>query len=136
MDDRGAGYRSAGRRLSRRRVLGAGALGVIGLGVGACTSTTETPTPAPGATSAAPAGSPTPRAGGAPPPAASRPTPKYGGTIKTGTTSAERSLDPHVSNGGAGSHGSMNCYNQLLCYKWGPDVKPPSYVVIGDLAES
>jgi peptide/nickel transport system substrate-binding protein len=133
MGDSGAGYWGR-KRLARRRVLGAGAIGVVGLGIGACTSTTEAPTPA--ATSAAPAGSPTPRAGGAAPPAASRPTPKYGGTIKTGTSSAERSLDPLAANGGLGSHGTANCYNQLVCYKWGPEVKAPSYIVIGDLAES
>src|SRR5262249_18745183 len=32
--------------------------------------------------------------------------------------------------------GNVVCYSQLLTYKWGPDIKPPSYVPQGDLAES
>src|SRR5207249_145673 len=115
--------------------VGAGTLGAVSIGIAGCTGSGTSPAAAvPTATSAgAPAG------GAAPQPAAtaSGPTPKYGGTFKTGTTTIERNLDPHVSNGGGGSHGASNCYNQLITKKWGPDVKPvPAHIPAPDLAES
>src|SRR5439155_1888846 len=90
-------------------------------------------TAAPAATGAP--GAPTAPASGAPASPAAV-TPKRGGTIRTGTTAVERNLDPEQLNGGHGSHGSSNCYNQLLTFKWGPDVKVPAYIVTSDLAES
>src|SRR5262249_15553281 len=35
-----------------------------------------------------------------------------------------------------GGVGPYICYSQLLTYKWGPDIKSPSYIPTGDLAES
>jgi peptide/nickel transport system substrate-binding protein len=129
----GQGY-WARRRLSRRRLLtgGAGALGVVSLGLAGCTTTPAAVAPA--ATSgvaAAPAAS-SPAAAGA----SATPAPKLGGTIRTGTTAAERNQDPQMLNGGDGSMGAGACYNQLLTFKFGPDVPPPSYIVTADLAES
>jgi peptide/nickel transport system substrate-binding protein len=122
-------------RVSRRRVLrgGAGAVGVVSLGLAGCTSTTVAPTAAPAATQAAGAAGATaaPAATGTPARA-----PKYGGTVRTSTSSLERNLDPQALNGGHGSHGSAACYNQLVAFRFGPDVKAPSYLVGPDLAES
>jgi ABC-type transport system substrate-binding protein len=114
MSENGANYWDPRRRQSRRQVIRRGALGAVGLWLVAC---------------GAPA-APTARGGPAAPPA------RLGGTIRTGTTANERNLDPQQLNGGDGSHGSSNCYNQLLTFKWGPDVKVPAYIVIGDLAQS
>src|SRR5262249_51201223 len=44
--------------------------------------------------------------------------------------------DPHMRDGSMSGLGNDVCYSQLLTYKWGPDLKPPSYVPVGDLAES
>jgi ABC-type transport system substrate-binding protein len=111
------------RRLRRRRLLAAGAFGVVTLGVSGCAS----PTPA------------TPAAGGAAPgssPGATGGTPKYGGTIRTMTTLVERNLDPQMRDGAMPGLGNDVCYSQLLTYKWGPDLKPMTYIPQGDLAES
>jgi ABC-type transport system substrate-binding protein len=112
--------------------LGVGAIGAIGLGLTACTSNPAVPTvpSAAGASTPTSAGAP---AGTATPAAAA---PKYGGMLRSIGTTAERNLDPHVLNGGGNSLSSGVCYSQLLMYKWGPDVKVPSYVPTGDLAES
>src|SRR5439155_9184012 len=50
----------------------------------------------------------------------------------------EGNLDPHTATGlgGAGGLGPLICYSLLVNYKWGPDIKPPSYAPVGDLAES
>jgi peptide/nickel transport system substrate-binding protein len=123
--------RSAGG-WSRRRLLGAGALGIASLGMAGCTTAPAVPAaPATGAPSPATA------TGGVQPPAtASPPAPKYGGKLATIDVTFMRNLDPHVLNGGGGSVGSALCYSQLLTYKWGADFKPPSYVPGPDLADS
>jgi peptide/nickel transport system substrate-binding protein len=51
-------------------------------------------------------------------------------------TATSRDLDPHKGGlTGAALSGAM-CYSQLLMFKWGTDTPPPSYIPIGDLAES
>jgi peptide/nickel transport system substrate-binding protein len=126
------------RRLSRRRALRgfAGAAGIVGLGVAGCAQPASPAEP-----TAPPAAAPTsaPAAGGATQPTAApaKPTPKYGGIFKTGTTTVERNLDPHASNGAGGAHGSANSYSNLITYKWGPEVQPlGTYIPGPDLAES
>jgi ABC-type transport system substrate-binding protein len=90
---------------------------------------------APAASTAAPAAAPT--TGAAAPEATRANQPKLGGTIKNMGTSPERNLEPHLSTGAAaGAIGALNCYSGLLTYKWGPDVKIPSYISAPDLAES
>jgi peptide/nickel transport system substrate-binding protein len=139
MDTSGYWDRVAWRRLRRRRVLRGGAVGVVGLAIAGCANTTA-PAVAPTTAPAAPAAATrAPEGSGAAAPAATTaaPQPKLGGTIQTMTTSAERNLDPHASTGAAGgSIGALISYSGLLTYKWGPDVKPPSYIPTGDLAES
>jgi ABC-type transport system substrate-binding protein len=120
------------RRLGRRHVLRGGALGIAGLTLAGCAQTTAPPTSAPAAIppTSAPAA-----AGPAPTPTAV--SPKLGGTLKTMGTSPERNLEPHNSGGAAGGAiGALICYSNLLAYKWGPDVKAPSYIPGPDLAES
>jgi peptide/nickel transport system substrate-binding protein len=111
------------------------ALGLAGLGLAGCTSNTETPTAAPAATAAATA-APTRAAGAAPAAAAPAAQPKLGGKLAVIVTFAERTLDPHMLQGAAGGIGNNICYSNLVTYKWGPDIKPPSYTPTGDLAES
>jgi peptide/nickel transport system substrate-binding protein len=123
----------ASRRLPRRRILRGAAFGIAGLSLAGCGTATVSPTSSPPPTTgAAPAAS---NATAAPSPAAA---PKVGGTLRTMTTAVERNLEPHVAGGvnATGNAGPLICYSQLLTYKWGPDVKPPSYLVAGDLAES
>src|SRR5262245_42165801 len=126
------------RRISRRRVLasGAGAVGVVSLGLAGCAQPASPAAPtAPAATAPTSA----PAAGGATQPTAApaKPTPKMGGTFKTGTTTVERNLDPHASNGAGGAHGSANSYSNLITYKWGPEIQPlGTYIPGPDLAES
>src|SRR5262249_22608366 len=71
-------------------------------------------------------------------PSSLAPPPKLGGTLRTMATAVERNLEPHVAGGinATGNNGPLICYSQLLTYKWGADVKPPSYIAAGDLAES
>src|SRR5205814_2289443 len=71
------------------------------------------------------------------PAAAATRTPKLGGRGASMDTSPVRTLDPHANGGLSGS--GLNpaiCYSLLLTYKTGPDVKPPSYIPTGDLADS
>jgi peptide/nickel transport system substrate-binding protein len=108
------------------------AVGVTGLGLAGCSGSASPPPVVVQPTSAPPGPAKT-----APEPTStSRPAAKYGGVVRTGRTSVERTLDPHQLNGAGGSFGAANCYNQLLTYKWGPDVVVPSYIVTSDLAES
>jgi peptide/nickel transport system substrate-binding protein len=120
------------RRLSRRRVVQGGAA-LLGLGLAGCTTTSETPT-AQLAPTTGPAASPTARAG-AQPAATAAPRPKAGGVLRTMATAGEPNLEPHTT-GIASGVGASICYSTLLTYKWGPDIKPPSYIPTGDLAES
>lgn len=124
------------RAVSRRRLLAGSAVGIAGLTLAGCTGSTATPTAAPPAPAATSGAAPAPTAvQAAPTPTAVRP--KLGGTLRTMTTSAERNLEPHLTTGvAAGAHGAALCYSTLLTYKWGPDVKAPSYIPTGDLAES
>jgi peptide/nickel transport system substrate-binding protein len=114
------------RALSRRRVLRGTAAGALGLGLAGCGTGPSSETTSGGTVVATVA--PTPTTAPA--------SPKYGGELKTIATFSERALDPHVSSGAAGGIGAAVCYSQLLTYKWGPDVKRPSYIAAGDLAES
>jgi peptide/nickel transport system substrate-binding protein len=134
MGDRDDGGYWAMKRLSRRRLLRGAAVGVVGFGLAGCTATTETPTVAPAATAAATA-APTRAAGAAPQPTA--PAAKRGGTIKAMANAFERNLEPHAAGGlgTTGGYGPYICYSQLLTYKWGSDIKPSSYIPLGDLAE-
>jgi peptide/nickel transport system substrate-binding protein len=106
-------------------------VGGTGLGLAACAGPSA-PTAPP--TTAAPA------AGSAPttaPAVAPTTAPKYGGTIKAMTTTSERNLDPHKGDIFATTAiGLPICYSLLVKYKSGPELKPPSYVVGPDLAES
>jgi peptide/nickel transport system substrate-binding protein len=119
--------------VSRRRLLGGAAVGVVGLGLAGCS------TPAASAPTSVPAAvAPTAPAAAAPAATPTVPAPKRGGTLKLAYGTTARNLDPH-GNGGLGAWGTNGpyiCYSQLLVYKWGADVKPPSYVPYGDLAES
>jgi peptide/nickel transport system substrate-binding protein len=118
------------RRISRRRLLGGAAVGVVGFGLAGCAG------PAATAPTAAPAGVPA----GAAPAATAQPTvaaAKRGGTLKLSFSTTARNLDPHGPGGLSwGSNGPYICYSQLLTYKWGPEIKAPSYIPTGDLAES
>src|SRR5437764_24872 len=120
----------ASRRPSRRGVVRGGALGLT-LGLAGCAAQAAPPTAAPAA----------------PPPAAAAPTaapsaaptavaPKLGGKLTTIATLNEQNLDPHATSGASGGVGATVCYSQLLTYKWGPDIKAPSFIPTGDLAES
>jgi ABC-type transport system substrate-binding protein len=122
--------------LSRRRVLRGGAAGAVGLALAGCTQASETPTVAPAATvRAGTAATPTPGSGAQPAATAARP--KLGGAITTMVTLTEPSLEVHAgTNGLAAGVGAGICYSTLLTSKWGPDIKPPSYIPSGDLAES
>src|SRR5262245_1582950 len=52
-------------------------------------------------------------------------------------TSAEANLDPHLESLRiTGGLGALMCYSLLVKFKSGPELKPPSYVITGDLAES
>jgi peptide/nickel transport system substrate-binding protein len=125
----------ARQRLSRRRVLRGSALGVVSLGLAGCATSSAPAAPTTAPTAAAPTA--TAASGAAPAPAATA-QPKRGGKIMTMATSVERNLEPHISGSisGTGSFGPQVCYSTLLTYKWGPDVKPPSYTATGDVAES
>jgi peptide/nickel transport system substrate-binding protein len=111
-----------------------GASGLALVGAACSTQTTAPPVGAPTAPAAASGGSATPAAATV----ASTPRPKLGGALRTITTSAERNLEPHVSGGagGTGGSGPYVCYSTLMTYKFGADVKPPSYLAEGELAES
>src|SRR5262249_47299456 len=124
-------------RPSRRQVLRAGALGVTGVaswGLSGCATTALAPTPGPvvtnpTATSARQAAAPA---------ATAAPQRKYGGKFLGMGTWPEAHLAPHRNNGpsSAGAIGAYVCYSQLLTLKWGPEVNPPSYIAVGDLAAS
>jgi hypothetical protein len=120
-------------QISRRDVLRRGALGVVSLGLAGCAGAPAPPTIAPVPT---PIGGSTPLAVATVAPATAVSQPKYGGALKTIATSGERTLDPHMAGGAVGGVGNYVFYSQLLTYKRGPDVKPPSYTPTGDLAES
>jgi peptide/nickel transport system substrate-binding protein len=121
------------RRVSRRRALAGAGAGVVSLGLAGCAGSAGAPAapaaPAAGATTAPVAAAPT---------AAATVAPKYGGTIRTMGTAVERNLEVHIAGGISATlnWGPGICYNCLLTYKWGPDVKAPSYIVVGELAES
>src|SRR5262249_40431277 len=122
------------QRLTRRSVLRGTATGVVGLGLAGC-ATTSAPSPAPTAPQGAPIAptSAVPAATQVPAAAA----PEYGGTPTTLAAPPARNLDPHTGGpASTGAAGPLICYSQLVCYKWGPDVKLPSYTPTGDLAES
>jgi ABC-type transport system substrate-binding protein len=71
---------------------------------------------------------------GSPAPAVERP--KYGSTLRVANSGAVTNLDLQAP-GGSPSPFTYGCaYSQLLKYKHGPDIKPPAYLVTGDLAES
>jgi peptide/nickel transport system substrate-binding protein len=119
-------------------LLRAGALGVTGVaswGLSGCAAAAVAPTAPPAVTNP-----PTPTAvAAAPAPAATAaPQRKYGGKFLGMGTSPEAHLDPHMNNGpsSAGAIGAYVCYSQLLTLKWGPEVNPPSYIAVGDLAAS
>jgi peptide/nickel transport system substrate-binding protein len=112
------------------------ATGVIGLGVAGCATTPSAPAGAPASGNPAPTPPPTAVATVAAPTAQL----KLGGVFKSGglPSSVTRGLEPHVL-GGLGRPGSRSplvCYSQLLTFKWGKDVTPPSRVPAADLAES
>jgi peptide/nickel transport system substrate-binding protein len=93
-----------------------------------------TPTTAPAPTAGA-ASAVTPASGVAASPTAVRP--KLGGAITTMFTTAQSTLEVHGASGGVAiGIGAAICYSDLLTYKFGPDIKPPSYIPTGDLAES
>jgi peptide/nickel transport system substrate-binding protein len=121
-----------GRRLGRRTFLRGAAAGVGVVGLAGCTSPAAAPSPA-----ATAAGAPAPPAS-APvaSPTAAGARPKHGGVLKTMTTGLERHLDPHTVGGPAGTYGALVCYSQLIAFKHGPEINPPSYLVGPDLAES
>src|SRR5262245_16686322 len=118
------------RRLSRRGIVRGGALGALTLGLAGCAAQPAPPTAPPAAptTAAAPTAAPTL--------APTAVAPKLGGKLTTIATLNEQNLDPHATNGASGGVGATVCYSQLLTYKWGPDVKAPSFIPTGDLAES
>jgi peptide/nickel transport system substrate-binding protein len=121
------------RRVSRRRLLRGAVIGGAGLALAGCAGSGTTPAAAPAPTTA-------PASGGAPAAAAptQAPAQKRGGALKIMGTAQEKDLEPHVAGslGASGGWGPYICYSQLIAYKWGPDIKPPSYVPYGDLAES
>src|SRR5438874_440259 len=94
--------------------------------------------PAPAAPTTAPAVPPPAAAAATTPAGAATAAPaKRGGMIRTIATAAEGHIDPHMTGGfSAGSYGPGACYNGLLTFKYGKDIKPTSYLVTGDLAES
>lgn len=122
------------RPLSRRRVLGGGALGALTIaagGVVACSTTPATPTAGPtaGAQAAvatvAPAASPTVLAV----------RPKYGGTYRYSASSWAHQ-DPHQSATVANFGGGIGVgYSRLLKYGL-REVKLPATIAVSDLAES
>jgi peptide/nickel transport system substrate-binding protein len=120
----------AGRRLGRRRLLkGLAGAGVLAGGA-ACSATPAAQTALP------PTAPPAPTTAAAPPTAVG-PSPKRGGALQTMITIFEPNLEPHTTAlASTGGQGPLICYSQLLTYKWGKDIKAPSYIVIGDLAES
>jgi peptide/nickel transport system substrate-binding protein len=120
--------------MGRRRVLaraGVGALGLVSGGLAGCGAMPAAPTAAP----SAPASGSTAVSAPAPTATVVRLTPKYGGALKT-LGIPDRNLDPHALNGATIGTGAGLCFSQLLAYKWGADVKPPSYLPGPDLAES
>src|SRR5262245_16132507 len=126
------GYWGRASRLSRRRLLGV--VGVAGLGLAGCATSSNPAAPTQGP--AAPAAASTTGAAAATA-APAAPAPKLGGTIQTMATSSEAHLDPHMPGGpNVGCFGPAICWSQLLNYKLGKDIKPTSYTVVGDLAES
>jgi ABC-type transport system substrate-binding protein len=125
-------FRSWGR-VSRRDLLRRGTIGVVSLGLAGCTGAPASPTAAP---VPSPSGGSTPPGAATAVPATTVAQAKYGGALKTIATNAERTLDPHMAGGAVGGVGNYVFYSQLLSYKWGPDVQPPSYTPTGDLAES
>src|SRR5207245_10515826 len=69
--------------------------------------------------------------------ATATPRPKMGGTLRPIGVGTVRNLEPHLGGfSGIGGWGPQVCYNRLVTFQWGPEVKPPSYVPVGDLAES
>jgi peptide/nickel transport system substrate-binding protein len=123
----------AGRTLTRRSVLRGAALGASAMVLAACGAPASAPAaPAAVATSADTA---TPVSGAAPAATAARP--KLGGTLSSMVTTMEPNLEPHAGTSGlAVGVGAGICYSSLLTFKWGPDIKAPSYIPTGDLAES
>jgi peptide/nickel transport system substrate-binding protein len=123
------------RRASRRGVLRGVALGAAGLGLAGCAGGTT----APAATSAPAAPPPAAASTAATAPTAAPTTApaKRGGMIKTIATASEGHLDPHMTGGfSVGSYGPGMCYSQLLSFKYGKDIKPTTYIINPDLAES
>jgi ABC-type transport system substrate-binding protein len=126
-------------RVGRRRLLRGGAVGALGVtawGMAGCSPAAPAPAPTPVTAAGAPPAPTAPPTAGAPSPVATRVTAKYGGKFTSMATATSRDLDPHKGGlTGAALSGAM-CYSQLLMFKWGADAPPPSYVPIGDLAES
>src|SRR5437763_12813047 len=130
----GLSARVRGRRISRRRALGLGATGIAGFWLAGCSTAESPPTPIALATTAP---TPVPTAGTRAGAATAAPRPKLGGTLRPAGSGTVRNLEPHLGGfSGIQAWGPHVCYNRLMTFKWGPDVKPPSYIPIGDLAES
>src|SRR5262249_32631172 len=98
----------------------------------ACSASPETPTAAPAAPTAAPAGQ---RPAAVASPVAAR-QPKRGGVMRYRISSNLGNLDPHLNVGTYFSWGPAEVYSRLLRPRPGAEVKPPSIIPTGDLAES
>jgi peptide/nickel transport system substrate-binding protein len=121
-----------GRKLPRRTVVRGGLVGAGALAVGLTPGCAASGSPA----AVAPPGS----GGGAPATAvaaASTPPPKRGGTIRTSGTGGHRHFDVHDSGSmTSASYQYVIAFSGLLKFKHGPDVKPPAWIPVADLAES
>jgi peptide/nickel transport system substrate-binding protein len=120
-------------RLSRRKALGWGAVGIAGMGIAGCLNSSAVPTSAP---VSAPTSAPASSQGAQASPTTARAAPKYGGTLSTIIDTGETSLDPHAAAGASNATSPAIVYSQMITLKWGPDFKLPSWIPGPDLAES
>jgi peptide/nickel transport system substrate-binding protein len=127
----------ARRRLSRRSIVGRGAVAGAALALAGC-SPQATPAPV-----APPAGAPG-AAGGSGVAAApttgpsAAPAPKYGGVLRGDTNPlSPPHLDPHQTlTATLHTNGAGIAWSRLTKFKTGPGVDPDALTVVGDLAES
>jgi peptide/nickel transport system substrate-binding protein len=63
--------------------------------------------------------------------------PRYGGTLRASTTTTNTHLDFQQAGGPGSTAYTINiAYSGLVKFKVGPEIKPPAYVPVADLAQS
>jgi ABC-type transport system substrate-binding protein len=128
--------RWSAQRLGRRRVLRAGATGVVGLGGATALACTTAPATVNAPPTTAPAPAATPATGAAPAATPAGPQPKYGGTYSHWTQGEAAHEDPHQTNNALlFTFGPGLAYSRLVTPTSGPERKGDDILIVGDVAE-